>query len=126
MWREYNPNPNGRRVGDCAVRAVSAALGIDWESAFCLLANAAFQIGDMPSSDSVSGAVLRMHGFRRQAVPDSCPDCYTAAMFAEDHPEGVYVLYYGGHVATLVQGDLFDSWDSSQLVPQFYWYRRRD
>ena len=128
MWVEYNPNPNGRRVGDCAVRAVSAALGIDWESAFCLLANAAFQMGDMPSSDSVSSAVLRMHGFKRQAVPDTCPDCYTAEMFAEDHPDdGVYVLYFGGHVATIVPGGyLLDSWDSSQLIPQFYWYRREN
>ena len=122
MWREYNPNPTGRRVGDCSVRAVSAALGIDWESAYCLLANAGFQMGDMPSSDSVWGAVLRMHGFKRRAVPDTCPDCYTAEMFAEDHPEGVYVLGFGGHVAT-VKGDLLDSWDSSQLVPQFYWYK---
>lgn len=123
MWREFNPNPTGRRVGDCSVRAVSAALGIDWESAFCLLANAAFQMGDMPSSDSVWGAVLRMHGFKRRAVPDTCPDCYTAEAFAADHPEGVYVLGFGGHVATVVGGDLFDSWDSSQLVPQFYWYK---
>ena len=123
MWREYNPNPNGRRVGDCAVRAVSAALGIDWESAYCLLANAAFQMGDMPSSDSVWGAVLRMHGFKRRAVPDTCPDCYTAEAFAAEHPEGVYVLGFGGHVATVVGGDLFDSWDSSQLVPQLYWYK---
>ena len=123
MWREYNPNPTGRRVGDCSVRAVSAALGIDWESAYCLLANAGYQMGDMPSSDSVWGAVLRMHGFKRRAVPDTCPDCYTAEAFAADHPEGVYVLGFGGHVATVVGGDLFDSWDSSQLIPQFYWYK---
>ncbi len=124
MWREYNPNPTGRRVGDCSVRAVSAALGIDWESAYCLLANAGYQMGDMPSSDSVWGAVLRMHGFKRRAVPDTCPDCYTAEAFAADHPDGVYVLGFGGHVATIVPGgDLLDSWDSSQLVPQFYWYK---
>ena len=30
----YNPNPVARRVGDCAVRAVSKALGVDWEQAF--------------------------------------------------------------------------------------------
>lgn len=26
MYIEYNPNPCGRRVGDCAVRAVAKAL----------------------------------------------------------------------------------------------------
>ena len=59
----YNPNPVGRRVGDCAVRAVSKALDIDWEQAFLLLSSAAYRMGDMPSSDSVWGAVLRPHGF---------------------------------------------------------------
>ena len=34
MWVEYNPNPSGRRVGDCAVRAVAKALNVDWETAW--------------------------------------------------------------------------------------------
>jgi hypothetical protein len=41
MWTRYNPNPAGRKVGDCAVRAVSAALGTDWEEAFDMLSDAA-------------------------------------------------------------------------------------
>ena len=70
MWIKFNPNPTGRMVGDCAVRAVSAALGIDWETAFNLIADAAYAMGDMPSSNSVWGAVLRQHGFYRTAVPE--------------------------------------------------------
>ena len=26
-YRAYNPNPDGKRVGDCTVRAISAATG---------------------------------------------------------------------------------------------------
>lgn len=125
MWVEYNPNPTGRRVGDCAIRALAAALGIDWESAYALAADAGFQMGDMPSSDSVWGAVLRANGFYRAAVPVRCPDC-TAAAFAREHPHGIYVLGFGGHVATIVDGDLYDSWDSSLMAPQFYWYRKEN
>lgn len=125
-WTEFNPNPAGRRVGDCAVRAIAAALGIDWDQAFNLLADAAYQMGDMPSSDSVWGAVLRQHGFYRRAVSMACPDCYTAADFARDHPRGIYVLAFGGHVATIRDGRLMDSWDSSGLSPQFYWYRKKE
>lgn len=124
MWREYNPNPTGRRVGDCAVRAVSAALGIDWESAYDLIADAGFSMGDMPSSDSVWGAVLRQHGFYRASIPSECPDCYTAEDFARDNPCGIYVLGFGGHVATIVDGTLMDAWDSSREIPQFVWYRK--
>lgn len=126
MWIEFLNNPMARRVGDCAVRALSVALDIDWEEAYNLLADAAFNMADMPSSDSVLSAVLRQHGFYRKAIPNSCPDCYTAEDFANDHPHGVYVLAFGGHVATIRDGILLDSWDSSSLVPQYYFYRKDD
>ena len=124
MYRELNLNPLARRVGDCAVRAVALALGLDWESAFDLLCEAAFNMCDMPSSDAVWAAVLRQHGFYRAAVPDECPDCYTAEDFCREHPRGTFVLAFGGHVATVVDGVLYDTWDSSGLVPQFYFYRK--
>jgi hypothetical protein len=123
MYREYNPNPVGRRVGDCAVRAIAKALDIDWETAYLKNVINGFQMGDVPSSDSVWGATLRQNGFYRRSLPDTCPDCYTAADFCEDHPQGVYVLGFGGHVATVKSGDLFDSWDSSNEIPQYYWYK---
>ena len=124
MWKMYNPNPAGRSVGDCAVRAVSKALDTDWETAYKLIAENGYYMGDMPSSDSVWGAVLRQHGFYRKSVPNSCPDCYTAEDFCLDHPQGTYVLGFGGHTATVVDGILFDSWDSRHEIPQFYWYRK--
>lgn len=40
-----------------------------------------------------------------------------------DHPDGVFVLAFGGHVATVKNGILFDSWDSSNETP-IYYYRR--
>lgn len=124
MWVKYNPNPTGRMVGDCAVRAVAKALGTSWEHAYDLIAENGYQMGDMPSSDSVWGAVLRQHGFYRAAIPNACPDCYTVSDFARDNPRGVYVLGFGGHVATLVDGKLYDSWDSSNEIPVYVWYRK--
>lgn len=126
MWIKFNPNPAGRAVGDCAVRAVAKALDTDWETAYSLIAANGYAMGDMPSSDSVWGAVLRQNGFYRIAVPNRCPDCYTAEDFARDNPKGVYVLGFGGHVATIVDGNLYDSWDSSKEIPAYVWYRRKD
>lgn len=124
MWTRFNNNPAGRTVGDCAVRAVSVALGVDWETAYTLIAAAGYNMADMPSSDSVWGAVLRQNGFYRRTIPDSCPDCYTAEDFARDNPNGVYVLGFGGHVATVKDGTLYDSWDSSQEIPVYVWYQK--
>lgn len=124
MWSEYNPNPTGRNVGDCAVRAIAKALNLDWETAFAKIAANAYAMGDMPSSDSVWGALLRQNGFYREAIPNTCPDCYTTADFCNDYPHGTYVLGFGGHVATVKDGVLYDSWNSLSELPQFFWYRK--
>lgn len=124
MWQMYNPNPTGRSVGDCSVRAVAKALNTDWETAYNLIAEAGLNMGDMPSSNSVWGAVLRQHGFYRANIPNKCPDCYTFEDFAEDNPYGVFVLGTGTHVATVVDGTLFDSFNSSNEIPQYVWYRK--
>lgn len=124
MWIKVNPNPTGRTVGDCAVRALSVALGIDWDKAFDLLARNAKAMGDMPSADSVIGSVLRQNGFYRRSIPNSCPDCYTAQDFCRDNPKGVYVLGFGGHVAAVVDGNIYDTWDSRGLIPMYVWYER--
>ena len=123
MFVFYNPNPAGRMVGDCSVRAIAKALDTDWETAYMLLIVNGFQMSDMPSGNSVWGALLRQSGFKRKNIPDTCPDCYTAEKFCEDHPKGVFVLGFGTHVATVVDGNLYDSWDSSKEIPQYYWYK---
>lgn len=122
-WKLFQNNPTGRNVGDCSVRAVSKALNIDWETAYLLIAAAGFQMGDVPSSNGVWGAVLRQNGFSRSAIPDSCPDCYSIEDFAADHPRGTYVVGTGSHVVTVQDGVIYDSWDSSNEIPQYYWHR---
>ena len=123
MYIHYQPNPCGRAVGDRSVRAISAALDISWEEAFDILTKFARNMCDMPSSDQVWGAVLRANGFYRQALPTYCPNCYTVENFCIDFPTGIYVLSFGGHVATVIDGDLYDSWNSSQEVPVYFWHR---
>lgn len=124
MWQYYNPNPAGRSVDDCSVRAISAALGIDWEQAYALTAAAGFSLGNIQNGNEVWGAVLRRYGFYRHNLPNTCPDCYTAADFAHDHPRGIYVLGFGNHVATVRDGIIYDAWNSSNEIPQYVWFRK--
>ena len=124
MWQELNLNPISRRVGDCAIRAVAKALDVDWETAYIMTALNGLTMGDMPSADAVWGSVLRQNGFNRKSIPNSCPDCYTAEDFCRDHPEGIFVLGLGGHVATVIDGVLYDTWDSTSEIPQFYWFKK--
>ena len=126
MWVRYNANPDGRNVGDCTIRALSLALGQTWEQTYVGLALEGFAMGDMPSANHVWGAYLRREGFRRRVLPDTCPDCYTVADFARDHPSGTYLLALDGHVVCLIDGDWYDTWDSGGKIPLYYWTRKDD
>jgi len=120
-WSWYNPSPSGRNVGDCSVRAVAKALNTDWETAYAMITMNGYLMNDVPSSNTVWGSVLKQHGFQRSVIPTTCPDCYTAEDFARDHPHGTYVLGFGNHVATVKDGMIYDSWDSSKEIPVYYW-----
>lgn len=127
MFIGYNPNPvRSDPVGDCAVRAVAKALDITWEDAYAKLSASGFLMGDILNSDAVLAAVLRSNGFRRGTVDNDCPDCYTVADFADDNKEGIYVVKSDNHVATIIDGNLFDSWDSSNRVPLWYWEKHNE
>lgn len=122
MWEYYNPNPIGMNgVGDCAVRAIAKALGLNWEQAYTKLCVNGFLMGNLPNADIVWGAVLREAGFNRSVIPNTCPECFTVEDFCKEHSEGTFVVKSQDHVATVVDGILYDSWDSSRNVPIYYW-----
>lgn len=121
MFVNYNPNRLGKRVGDCAVRAVSKALNVDWDTAFTLMVEKAFALAGLPSSNVVWGSVLMDAGFTRHAIPNTCPDCYTMETFLLEHPRGMYILCTGNHVVTAIDGMLYDAWDSSDEIPLYFY-----
>lgn len=126
MYKKFNPNPAGKSVGDCTVRAISAATGKDWYETYTGLSIEGLTMCDMPSADNVWGAYLKKLGYQRQVIPDTCPDCYTVAEFAAEHPAGVYLLALSGHVVCIINGDWYDTWDSGAEVPLYYWERTNE
>lgn len=123
MFVFFNPNPGAKRVGDCAVRAIAKAMGTDWEKTYLALCVEGLRAHDMPSGNSVWGSYLKANGFRQRILPDACPERYTVAAFADEHPHGVYVLALSGHVVAVVNGDYYDTWDSGEEVPVYYFER---
>lgn len=121
-WEYWNPNPVGTRgAGDCAVRAIAKALDITWEQAYVRLALNGFLMGDIMNANYVIGSVLRENGFQRKNIPEDCADCYTVEDLCEQYPEGIYVVFSQDHVATIINGTLFDAWDSSDNKPMYFW-----
>lgn len=117
----YNPNPEGKRVGDCVIRAISKLTNKDWESTYVAIAVQGFAMHDMPSANHVWGTYLHEHGYKRFVIPDMCPDCYTVKDFCIDNPVGKYLLAIGTHVVAVEDGNYFDTWDSGDEIPIYYW-----
>lgn len=123
MLKNHNPNPRGKHVGDCTVRAITRATGEDWYEAYFGICIQGALMCDMPSNNSVWGAYLKSKGFRRKLLPDDVPDDYTVSDFCRDHPKGTYVVAVHNHVLTVVDGDHYDSWQSERENPIYYFER---
>ena len=120
-YEYYNPNPIGKRTGDCTIRAISKALDKSWEDVHIGLALQGLEIYVTMESNSTWDLYLRKHGFKRYAIPNTCPSCYTVSEFCKDNPIGVFVLGTGTHAIAIVDGTIYDTWDSSMEIPVFYW-----
>lgn len=124
MYIYYNPNPLKLSVGDCTIRAISKVTNQTWKQTYLDLLTQGFIMYDMPSSNRVWSELLKMYGFRKFYIPDMCPDCYTIKEFCYDHPIGEFIVGTGEHVVAVINGNYYDSWDSGNEIPIYYFERR--
>lgn len=126
MWQYINLNPRKKSVGDCTIRAIGIATDRNWYDVYLDLCLFGMLMCDMPSSNAVTTAYLKKNGFRRRTIPDDCPDCYTIEDFCKDHPQGTYIIGTGSHLTTVIDGDLWDSWNSENETPVYYFEKSED
>ena len=119
MYIPYNPNPINKRTDDCVVRALSKALNKPWEEVYIDLCLKGLEMCDWGNNNAVWDEYLRDKGFKRETIPDTCPNCYTLNDFCKDNPTGDYVVCTGNHTIFVSDGNIYDSWDSSDVVPIF-------
>ncbi len=121
-----NPNPKGRYVGDCVVRALSIAQNKSWSETYIDVCIHGFLLCDMPTSNHVWGDYLKSQGYTSFVIPDTFPNCYTVKDFCGEHFKGTYILGTGTHVLTVIDGDYYDSWDSGDECPVYYWQKETE
>jgi len=122
----YNANPKNNRVGDCVIRAISKATGMSWEETYTEIILQGFEMYDMPSSNAVWETYLSNHGFKKYILPYTCPDCYSIKKFCEDYPKGTYVVGTGSHVVAVIDGRYYDTWDSGDEIPTYYFKKEEE
>lgn len=118
MWIQANPNPCGKFVGDCVIRALAILLDQSWEQTYLELCITGFEECDMPSANRVWGRYLEIKGYEQ--VPIKGGNISTVAAMVHDR----CLLATGEHVVTAIDGNYYDAWDSGNEFPIFIWRRR--
>lgn len=121
MWINYNANPVKNAVEDCVVRAISYILGQSWERTLIDLTIESLIDYDMPHANIVWDRYLARKGYKKHLVNEFCEDGYTVRHFCEMHPAGKYILGISGHVVAAENGNYYDTWDSGDCIPLYYW-----
>ena len=121
MWVRTNPNPGHKEVPDCVVRAICIALNMRWIDVYDDLCELGRQEFNMPSADSVWGKYLYIQGFEPFLLPHRCPKCITIQQFCMIYPRGKYIIGTGSHAVAVIDSDYYDSWDSGEQIPSFFW-----
>jgi len=117
---ECNNNPLQKKVGDCVIRSIAAAMYEDWDRIFIDIMLEGYNLKDVPTANYVWGSYLMRNGFRRRTIPNTCPNCYSIRQFCEEHPQGTFILATGTHAVCVRDGDYLDTWDSGDEVPVYY------
>lgn len=119
MYIYRNPNPCKTLVGDCVIRAIAIAEDITWDTVYWALCDKGFSMCDMPSSNEVWGAYLSELGYKCYSVPFFM----TVADFCNHYKTGTYVLGTGTHAIAVKDGSFFDTWNSQDERPVYYWHK---
>lgn len=120
MWIRINANPGKKRVGDCVIRAIAIATGKPWLEVYDELYLVGRSRYDMMSANETWGAYLYRLGFEPFLLPEACPECITVRKFARYFPEGAYIIGTGSHAVAVVDGDYYDTWDSGDTFPRYF------
>lgn len=114
----YN-DANTTRKGNsyCGVRALALATGLDWLAAERTLK----PFVSVPLSRGILKeeyeACLNYLGW--YWVP--APKFYGRKAKAHDLPKGIYIARQARHYVCVIDGDCYDTWDSTQKMVYGYW-----
>lgn len=115
---------SGRKgsAGDCGVRAMAIALDLSYEECYCKLAQANKDAGGKKSArnglkKSVYEKVLSRHGW----VWHSAPKFEGRKARCGDMPQGRVIVRMARHFAAVIDGVLYDTWDSRDKMVYGYW-----
>lgn len=111
MWQYYNANPLGRKVSDCAVRAISLATEQTWDDTYIMLSEYGRRQGITFSE------VEFINDFLSERYERYCPprktEMETVGDFVNLNLPGRWLITMRGHITCVIDGILYDTFDCS-------------
>ena len=125
-FRFYNANPKNKlSAGDCVVRAISFASGLDWDTVYAELCEIGMKMKMMPNDKKVFEKYLEEIGFVKMKTPkDAYGYRYTAEQFARRNPNMLAILSVANHLTVIKDGKIVDTWDCGFKCVGNYWVLR--
>ena len=112
-----NVNPDLIDIGDCVVRAISLASGLDYDVVEDKLYYTA-QLLDCPER------CVCCYSFLLDNVLNYAPvECegLLVGEFADIYNRGTYLVRMDGHITCVIDGEIFDTWDCSMEMATNAW-----
>jgi hypothetical protein len=127
-WKYYQPNKKDLKdnYGDCAVRSICKAEGLEWLDAYDIMYKLSREVQCPLNCKYGFEAVLKGLGYSYTGISNKKGTKRpTVNKFALEHKDGTYVLVVANHYVTAVDGYFYDTWDSGDCSMYGYWEKAR-
>lgn len=120
----FNANPHNRYTTDCVIRAISTATDIPYNQVVMDLAELQCKTGYDDGESKLYGKYLESKGWIKHKQPRKADNTkYTGKEFCGLVPfSKKYIVHIGGHhIAAIISGQVFDTWDCTDGCIGNYW-----
>ena len=117
--------PNTHVDGDCVIRALCKATGWTWVKAYCFAFTSTIKEQFMPNCKGGEKIIYKKLGWKWHAH-NNRKKRPSVVEFAQEHPQGIYVLSLSKHHVCVSEGSYWDIWDSGRRKIYGYWQKPED
>ena len=124
-YKEFNPNPLGKDVGDCVVRSICAVTNKSWYDVYETLTELGRKVACPFSNIELKECDYHTELFgmvRHKLKREKGKKAMNVERFCKEHPTGKYILQCAHHYMGVVDGkylELYAGWERATVYT--YW-----
>lgn len=115
MYKYYNANPHHRHIDDCVIRALSLLTNKSWNELYDELSDISNNQGYMVDN------VEFVEDYLDKRYKRECHYSKTLEEFVKEFPYGKYAVTMNGHITSVIDGVIYDTFDPSKRVIRCSW-----